>query len=416
MKQQVFKLLTVIACMLFCINVSAYDFEVDGIYYNITSFNDKTVEVTKGWYSDDIVIPSSLQYQNYTFSVTAIGEDAFYNCVHLKNVKIQNGVNAIKAQAFLKCTYLTSIDIPNSVTIIGNYAFSECENLTSINIPNGVTEIGDGSFLDCISLTNIYIPNSVTTVGARALLGCISLTSIDIPNSVAEIGEYAFENCHNLMSINCYATTPPKIDSNTFTGKQKLFATLNIPEGCAAAYRAAEYWKDFVNIVENGKPTEPAKKCEMPTISYVAGKLKFSCNTEGAEYHYTLTDSDVKSDAAYSDGTVNLDACYKITAYATSDGCMQSEKATATLYWINANLETTNINKVQSRGVVASCNDGVIRISGLDEGETVMFYGIDGILIGSQPATAGEVMYAVGSSRNVVIAKIGDDAIKIAVK
>lgn len=344
MKQQVFKLLTVIACMLFCINVSAYDFEVDGIYYNITSFNDKTVEVTKGWYSDDIVIPSSLQYQNYTFSVTAIGEDAFYNCVHLKNVKIQNGVNAIKAQAFLKCTYLTSIDIPNSVTIIGNYAFSECENLTSINIPNGVTEIGDGSFEDCISLSNIYIPNSVTTVGARALLGCISLTSIDIPNSVAEIGEYAFGGCHNLMSINCYATTPPKIDSNTFTGKQKLFATLNIPEGCAAAYRAAEYWKDFVNIVENGKPTEPAKKCEMPTISYVAGKLKFSCNTEGAEYHYTLTDSDVKSDAAYSDGTVNLDACYKITAYATADGYMQSEKATATLYWINANLETTNIN------------------------------------------------------------------------
>jgi len=154
----------------------------------------------------------------------------------------------------------------------------------------------------------------------------------------------------------------------------------------------------------------------MPTISYVAGKLKFSCNTEGAEYHYTLTDSDVKNDAAYSDGTVNLDACYKITAYATADGYMQSEKAMATLYWINANLETTNINKVQSRGVVASCNDGVIRISGLDEGETVMFYGIDGILMGSQPATAGEVMYAVGSSRNVVIAKIGDDAIKIAVK
>ncbi len=218
------------------------------------------------------------------------------------------------------------------------------------------------------------------------------------------------------MLINCYAIIPPEIKSNTFTGNQQLLSTLNVPEGYSAVYRAAEFWKDFVNIVENGKPVEPAKKCEAPTISYVAGKLKFSCNTDGAEYHYTLTDSDVKSDAAYSDGTVNLDACYKITAYATADGCMQSEKATATLYWINANLETTNINKVQSRGVVASCNDGVIRISGLDEGETVMFYGIDGILIGSQPATAGEVMYAVGSSRNVVIAKIGDDAIKIAVK
>lgn len=71
MKQQLFKLLTVIAFMLFCINVSAYDFEVDGIYYNITSFNDKTVEVTVGdvnySYSGNIVIPSSVQYRIINF-------------------------------------------------------------------------------------------------------------------------------------------------------------------------------------------------------------------------------------------------------------------------------------------------------------------------------------------------------------
>lgn len=520
MKQQVFKLLTVIVCMLFCINVSAYDFEVDGIYYNITSFNDKTVEVTResfsSGYSGDIIIPSSIQYQNYTFyvtsiagdtsdfayvhrrgafsnssitsitipnSVTKIGAYAFADCENLTTVDIPNSVTIIERDLFSGCRGLKSVNIPNGVTSIGIAAFHECKSLTSINIPNSVTEIGSSAFYMCWGLTSIDIPNSVITIGSNAFMWCSNLTNIDISNSVTTIGaeafyrcsgltnivipenvttigerafyecsgltnivipngvigDYAFENCSNLISIdilnkviemgdnsfegcnnltqiNSYAVIPPKIKSKTFMGNQKYFATLNVPEGCAAVYRAAEYWKDFVNIVENGKPVEPAKKCETPTISYVAGKLKFSCNTEGAEYHYTLTDSDVKNDAAYSDGTVNLDACYKITAYATADGYMQSEKATATLYWINADLETTNINKVQSRGVVASCNDGVIRISGLDEGETVMFYGIDGILMGSQPATAGEVMYAVGSSRNVVIAKIGDDAIKIAVK
>lgn len=507
MKQQVFKLLTVIACMLFSINVSAYDFEVDGIYYNINSISDKTVEVTEGdeKYSGDIVIPSSVQYQNYKFcvsgikssafkgcsslrsisipnsvtgilyfnncgclrsvsipnSITAIVTSAFENCISLRSIIIPNSVTAIGKAAFLNCQGLMDIDIPKSVTIIGFGAFSGCSNLKSISIPNSVTVIGECAFQNCSRLTSIIIPNSVTTIesytfrgsgltgvtipnsviqiGSYAFNSCSNLASITIPNSVTKIGFNAFEgctklsmvdisnsvttiggdvfnNCPNLMQINCNATIPPTIEDDSFTSSQKFFAQLNVPEGCAAAYRAAEYWKDFVNIVENGKPVEPAKKCEAPTISYVAGKLKFSCNTDGAEYHYTLTDSDVKSDAAYSDGTVNLDACYKITAYATADGYMQSEKAMATLYWINANLETANINKVQSRGVVVSCNDGVIRISGLDEGETVMFYGIDGILMGSQPATAGEVMYAVGSSRNVVIAKIGDDAIKIAVK
>lgn len=323
MKQQLFKLLTVIAFMLFCINVSAYDFEVDGIYYNITSFNDKTVEVTVGdvnySYSGNIVIPSSVQYQNYKFCVSGITSGAFNSCSSLESITIPNSVTGILY--FRNCSSLRSISIPNSVTVIGGCAFVNCSSLTSIIIPNSVTTIEDGTFMGCSSLASITIPNSVTTI----------ITA-------------AFDDCPNLMQINCDAIIPPNIKIDCFTLNQKLFAQLNVPEGSGAAYRAAECWKDFVNIVENGKPVEPAKKCEAPTISYVAGKLKFSCNTEGAEYHYTLTDSDVKNDAAYSDGTVSLDACYKITAYATADGYMQSEKATATLYWINANLETTNIN------------------------------------------------------------------------
>lgn len=55
------------------------------------------------------------------------------------------------------------------------------------------------------------------------------------------------------------------------------------------------------------------------------------------------------------------------------------DKAEATLYWINANLDNgTNINQVRTRGVVASAHDGIISLSGLDEGEVVKFFAADG--------------------------------------
>ena len=73
---------------------SAYDFEVDGIYYNITSMADLTVEVTSNgkyeefydygyyWknttpYSGHITIPSTVNYNNRTFEITGIGIAAF---------------------------------------------------------------------------------------------------------------------------------------------------------------------------------------------------------------------------------------------------------------------------------------------------------------------------------------------------
>ena len=61
------------------------DFEVDGVFYYKTSYN--TVAVTyKGnsyssysnEYAGDVVIPSSVNYNGTTYSVTSIGDYAFY--------------------------------------------------------------------------------------------------------------------------------------------------------------------------------------------------------------------------------------------------------------------------------------------------------------------------------------------------
>ena len=158
------------------------------------------------------------------------------------------------------------------------------------------------------------------------------------------------------------------------------------------------------------------EQCAVPTISYADGKLTFASSTPNAEYHYSITDSDIASDAYCQDGIVKLYAAYNISVYATADGYKASDKATATLYWIEANLQnnTTNINQTATRGIIATSNDGIVTLSGLNNSEIVRFYTVDGKQIGTAKAINGTASQAV--SEYIVIAKIGNQTIKIVVK
>ena len=168
-------------------------------------------------------------------------------------------------------------------------------------------------------------------------------------------------------------------------------------------------------IQTNREDNKPVTPCATPSVSYESGKLKFASETAGAKYHYTITDADITSDALSENGEVLLSAAYKVYAYATADGYSASNISAATLYRINANLENgTNISQVRTRGVVASAHDGIISLSGLDDGEVVKFFTADGKYLGSTVAANGTASYAV--SESLVIAKVGKDSIKIAMK
>ena len=197
--------------LLCCVGTAtAHRFEVDGIYYNISSSANKAVEVTcrgnyyysyDNEYTGSVVIPESVTYNGTTYSVTSIGDEAFRDCTGLTSITTPNSVTSIEYYAFYGCTGLTSITIPNSVTSIGNGAFSRCTGLTSIEIPNNVTNIGNGAFYECEGLTSVVIGNSVTSIGEGAFQDCSGLTSIEIPNSVTSIGNAAFFLCTGLISI-----------------------------------------------------------------------------------------------------------------------------------------------------------------------------------------------------------------------
>ena len=158
------------------------------------------------------------------------------------------------------------------------------------------------------------------------------------------------------------------------------------------------------------------EQCAVPAISNADGKLTFVSSTPNAENHYTITDTDMASDTYSKDGIVKLSAAYNISAYATADGYKPSDKATATLYWVEANLQNnpTNINQTATRGIIVTSNDGIVTLSGLNNDETVRFYTVDGKQLGAAKAVNGTASQAV--SESVVIAKMGNQTIKIAVK
>ncbi len=433
------KILLLLVCLFSFIDGYSYDFIVDWIYYNITSPANLTVEVTGGGdYSGDILIPSIVQYGTRTFdvtsignntfygctgltsvtipnSITSIGESSFYNCIKLTSITIPNSVTSILGGAFCSCIGLTSVTIPNSVISIGNNTFRDCTGLASINLPASVTSIGGASFLGCTKLKSITIPNSLSTIENNTFYGCTELTSVTIPNSVTSVGNGAFFDCNNLKSVTSLVPIPPIVGTDAFSGITYLDGILNVAKNCRSVYASSIGWKDFVNISEVGA-TIPMPTCETPTITYTNGQLQLYSTTKGAQYYYTLKDVDTKTSPTYScDGQITLTAAYNITAYTTADGYNQSAIAVATLYWIKqSGFLTNNINQAKMRGVLVYCNNCTITLTGLGDSEKVIFYSLDGKMLGSTNAIRGIANYAV--SNKVVIAKFSDSCIKIVVK
>lgn len=144
MRKYFTKLLFVAVCLLCSINALAYDFEVDGIYYSISSAEDLTCRVTgysSSDYTREISIPQSVEYNNKVYKVVSIGYKAFANCRNLRSVDIPSSIKTIGEQAFYGCSNILSIVIPNSVTSIGKRALYDCGNLASVVVGAGVTSV-----------------------------------------------------------------------------------------------------------------------------------------------------------------------------------------------------------------------------------------------------------------------------------
>lgn len=205
--------------------------------------------------------------------VKAIGTNAFYGCLMLSKINLEN-VTHIGKRAFMDCSALEEVDMSEVTTIYegafwraglvalslpqatsisegitdgnsGNAgSFASCRSLVSVEAPL-LTNTGYLSFSGCTALKIVKMPElteinenaffntglesinlgKVTTVGKQAFERCEKLTEVELP-SLATIGEQAFKGCIELVEIELTATTIN--GSFLFSGCTEL-TTLSLP-------------------------------------------------------------------------------------------------------------------------------------------------------------------------------------------
>ena len=186
-------------------------------------------------------------FEEFQYFAKANTQDAFNGCSALTSIILPN-VNKIGIRAFYQCSSLESVIIPEGVPSIELMAFAGCRALTTVSIASSVKTIGTSAFSGCIALTTVNIANGVSNIYTKVFENCISLKNIVIPKSVTKIEPDAFKDC-SLETITVESETPISISSTTFA-TACYDATLYVPAGSKAAYKADYNWKNFKKIVD----------------------------------------------------------------------------------------------------------------------------------------------------------------------
>ncbi|MEF2707163.1 MAG: leucine-rich repeat protein [Faecalibacterium sp.] len=205
----------------------------DGIYkyaYTVNAENG-TATITKFLgpvkptrYDYDIDIPETLDDK---YTVTAIGNYAFYSDHQLGEVTIPQSVTSIGDHAFELCKYMTSVTINDAATSIGKAAFEQCEELETLKLGEHITTIGETAFFDCRKLDNVTIPDSVASIGRGAFGRCWQLKTLKLGENIETIGDDSTSGIFDGVFYYCYQLSKITIPEKVKTINPKTF------EGCS---------------------------------------------------------------------------------------------------------------------------------------------------------------------------------------
>lgn len=226
MESKIKKIGMFIAMLWLSISAFAYDFEVDGIRYDIISFTELTVSASSLSESvgPNLVIPESVDFNGKTLQVAKLSEDFAQNNTVLENVTVNANIESISEKAFLGCSNLQTVDIKSANTI-GYGAFANCECISELILSDNLSQIDGYAFAGCINLETIKLPESLLLLGENAFQGCSKLNHVNI-SKVDNINSSTFEDCVSLSDIQI-SSELRKIGSFAF--KRTALETFTIP-------------------------------------------------------------------------------------------------------------------------------------------------------------------------------------------
>ena len=207
------------------------DFQVDGLYYNF--LEGDSVQVT-------FLMPPAIP--------TEVAADA-------SNKKNVSGAGYV---------HLTEIVIPSTViyedktyhvTRIGHGAFMYCPNLMHIDLPTSIKSIGKGAFHNCRYLSSITLNEGLESIEQQAFWGCPTLKEVSLPSTLKSLKQKVFLDSKALSKVICKALVPPSVEKDLLTGTDNYNAsiipnaTLYVPAESLEAYKIAAAWKEFGQIL-----------------------------------------------------------------------------------------------------------------------------------------------------------------------
>lgn len=310
-------------------------FEANGIWYSVLSEENKTVEVVMGRepYKGNIEIPASTAYNGSTYTVAAIGDNAFKGCTSLTGIEIPGSVERIGNQAFCDCSSLEEITVnwedPGDVTYGDGIFAGVTASGVTFSVPAGTEslykvidtwkgfdfektgqqigtsdaywEIVDGVLIisgtgempnytyqtenerpwysDKASVTKVVIEEGITKTGSYAFDAFSNLTSITLPSTLKELATSSFSNCSQLDNV----TIPGNVEiiaSSCFAQCSNL-TSLILSEGVKTLGSSAfTNCRSLATVAIPGTVTSILSN----TFSYTGSLTDFVVNEENTAY------------------------------------------------------------------------------------------------------------------------------------
>ena len=347
--------------LLLTVSMSAFaqEFPYNGINYKILSETDMTVEVgvSLSFNGSELIIPEKviMKYTQKEYTVTGIGESAFFNNTFVTSVSIPATMKTIGNEAFKNCSNLTSLTFEGESQLeqIGDYAFYNT-GLTTISIPATVKTIGNSAFKDCGNLTSLTFEgeSQLEQIGDYAFMES-GLTTISIPASVTSIGAYAFDENTELKQVYMHCANPSGYDKSAFNDCPDV--VIYAP---AASYEA-------YNTQFNNRYKVEVELTEWKT--YAENKIE-----EGMNALNTLSDEDRKY--------VN-ECLSNITTAVTFDAAYAAFNNAMPIINAQINLEKKLKDAI---GIFATRKNGPTIEIRANDGTTIKLYNIEKVNFGKQ--------------------------------